>query len=155
MGGERKIKYTDEVMDTIRNLLMNGYSNVQIYEYFDLPQGYSSMSAKLAKLRKELDCPSERFKGTNTVVEMNKNEDLQNNDNDMSDIGLLSFYISNIDIASVELNNAVSEKLKYGFKSSDIAMAEAHSKHISTIISRLENTMFLLDNIVSIKRGNK
>lgn len=152
MGGERKIKYTDEVMETLHNLILSGYSNTQIYDFFELPQGYSSMSAKLAKLRKELDCPIERFKSTGNSSEVNKTEGALLKDDDSNNIGLLSLYISNVDVASSDLNNAVAEKLKCGFKSSDIAMAEAHSKRIANIIARLENTMFLLDNIVSINK---
>lgn len=163
MGGARRIKYTDEVMDTIRNLVKSGYTNNQICEYFDLPPMYGSMMQKLTAIRKELNCYADKKAAENLPLLKSINNDL---DSDKvvveekkvvpkvvsnNDIKFVADFINECDKASVMLLNSISDKIENGFATSDISLSETNSKRISVVISRLENVMFLLDNITYLK----
>ena len=133
-----RLKYDDITLRKIKELVSMGESNETICEMFGVDVNYTSLVARINKIRRELNIP-------------NKSKAKQVDDSPSS-----SAYIANV---LKECNNSVDclhdtvvSKLSDGFKVMELEMVTGYSKQIKDIICKFEDIQFLFDNIASIRK---
>lgn len=169
-----RLRYDEDTMNRIKELVLLGRTNSEICEEFGVDEGYPSLCTKCGKMRKDLGlAPVRKRKGgdfsssisadTNLVGlahvgviptdnSCSNNTDLDDSSTDSSKfVSIINSVKSCLDTTNT-FQEDVMHKLSSGFSDVELKMMENYSKQIKDIICKLENIQFLFDNIESIRK---